>query len=111
MITNYFEGIYYGDTEKLETVFHENAELHGDIGGAEYRKNVPDYLEGVKGRRSPKELGESFNMKTLGIDIIGNIAMAKLQLPMLGYNYFDYLSLAKIDGRWKIVGKIFAHME
>jgi len=30
---------------------------------------------------------------------------------MLGYNYFDYLSLVKGDAGWKIVNKIFTHLE
>ncbi|TGV00771.1 nuclear transport factor 2 family protein [Flavivirga rizhaonensis] len=111
LITNYFEGIYNGDVTKLESCFHENTYLFGDIKGVDYLKSINEYLKDVKNRQSPNDLNEPFNMKIIGIDIMGKIAMVKLHVPMLGYNYYDYLSLAKIKDAWKIVNKIFTHAE
>lgn len=111
LITNYFEGIFYGDATKLESCFHKNVYIYGDIKGVDYLKSVTEYLEGVKNRQSPKDLNENLKMKIIGIDIMGKIAMAKLHLPMLGYNYYDYLSLAKINNNWKIVSKLFTHVQ
>ncbi|GMN07996.1 hypothetical protein MTsPCn5_33850 [Croceitalea sp. MTPC5] len=110
VIANYFEGIFYGDPDKLETCFTSNAIIYGDINGVPYQKSTTEYIDGVKNRQSPNELNEAFKMDTIGIDVIGNIAMAKVHLPMLGYNYYDYLSLTKIDSEWKIVNKIFSHV-
>lgn len=111
LIANYFGGIFYGDIVKLESCFHENLFIYGDIKGVDYLKSSSEYLEGVKNRESPKDLNEDLKMKIIGIDIIGKIAMAKLHVPMLGYNYYDYLSLTKINGDWKIVNKIFTHVK
>lgn len=111
LITNYFMGIFNGDRTKLEACFNENVNIYGDIKETEYLKSIKEYLDGVENRQSPKDLGESFRMKIIGIDIMGKIAMAKLHVPMLGYNYYDYLSLANIDGNWKIVNKIFTHID
>jgi hypothetical protein len=111
LITNYFEGIFEGSVLKLEACFHEKTNIYGDIKGVDYLKNVTEYIDGVKSRKSPKDLNESFKMKIIGIDIIGKIAMVKLHVPMLGYNYYDYLSLTKLDNHWKIVNKIFTHVE
>ncbi|KAA1247649.1 nuclear transport factor 2 family protein [Aquimarina sp. RZ0] len=111
IITNYFEGIFHGDVAKLKICFHKNVVIYGDIKGVEYLKSVKEYLEGVKNRQSPKDANETFRMKIIGIDIMGNIASAKLHVPMLGYNYYDYLSLAKINTDWKIVNKLFTHEE
>ncbi len=110
LIHNYFEGMFYGNVTKLESCFHENTFIYGDIKNIEYLKSTKDYFEGVKNRESPKELNETFKMKIMGVDIIGAIAMVKLHVPMLGYNYYDYLSLVKIDENWKIVNKIFTHV-
>lgn len=110
LISDYFEGIFYGDTTKLEACFNHNVFLYGDIKGEAYLKSVKTYLEGVKNRQSPKDLNETMNMKIIGIDIMGKIAMVKLHVPMLGYNYYDYLSLAKINNEWKIVNKLFSHV-
>ncbi|MDY8136256.1 nuclear transport factor 2 family protein [Aquimarina sp. 2201CG5-10] len=111
LVENYFKGIFYGDTLKLENCFYKNVDIYGDIKGDEYSKSVKEYLEGVKNRQSPKEQGETLKMSIIGIDVIGKIASAKLHLPMLGYNYYDYLSLAKINNEWKIVNKLFTHVE
>lgn len=111
LITNYFEGIFEGDISKLETCFDKKAIIYGDIKGVDYIKSITEYIDGVQNRKSPKDLNESFNMKIIGIDIIGKVAMVKLHVPMLGYNYYDYLSLTKLDNHWKIVNKIFSHVE
>lgn len=111
LVTNYFEGIFYGDTEKLRACFHNNTPIYGDIKGTDYFKSAEAYIEGVANRQSPNDLKESFNMKIIGVDIMGKIAMVKLHVPMLGYNYYDYLSLTKIGNDWKIVAKIFTHVE
>ena len=50
-------------------------------------------------------------MKIIGIEVLGKIAIAKLHVPILGYNYYDYLSLNKIEEKWTIVGKVFTHIE
>ncbi|WP_298901913.1 nuclear transport factor 2 family protein [uncultured Psychroserpens sp.] len=110
-VANYFEGIFYGNISKLNTCFHEDAYLYGDIKGVDYLKSFKAYSQGVKDRQSPNDLEETFKMSIIGIDIIGKIAMVKLHVPMLGYNYYDYLSFSKINNEWKIVNKIFTHVD
>ncbi|TWI85808.1 putative lumazine-binding protein [Lacibacter cauensis] len=110
VITNYFEGIYYGDIDKLSSAFHPQCLLIGDINGQPYFKSLEEYLHGVKNRKSPCDSGEQFQMKILGIEAVNDIASAKLHLPMLGYNYYDYMSLSRIEGQWKIVNKIFTNV-
>ncbi len=111
LIDGYFDGIYHGNTALLGEVFHPQALLCGDINGQPYFKTVHDYLDVVRNRKSPQELGESFRMEVLGIDILGNNAIAKLHVPMLGYDYYDYLSLTVTEGKWRIVHKLFTHRE
>jgi len=111
LVSHYFQGIYNGDIEKLENAFHPQALLFGDIKGEPYFKTVTDYIDGVKTRKSPSDLGESFKMEILAIEITGNMATVKAHLPMLGFNYYDFLSLSLIAGEWKIVNKLFTHVE
>lgn len=111
VIVSYLEGIYYGDVTKLEKCFTDKAYLYGDIKGAEYEKSIGEYLEGVKNRQSPDEMKEENRMEIIGLDILGSIAIAKLHVPMLGFNYYDFLSLSLVNGEWKIVNKLFTHVE
>ncbi|MGW9684699.1 nuclear transport factor 2 family protein [Flagellimonas sp. 2504JD1-5] len=111
LINDYFEGIFNGETDKLEKCFHDGLYLYGDIKGEDYLKSKHEYIDGVKSRKSPKELNEKFNMSIIGLDILGKVAMAKLHVPFSGYNYYDYLSMAKMNDKWIIVNKIFTHVE
>ncbi len=111
MISIYFDGLFYGDTDKLEQVFLKGSYLYGDIKGQPYAKSLDEYLEGVKNRKSPSEMDETQNMQILSIEVLGQMATARLRVPMLGFNYYDFLSLALIDGEWKIVNKLFVHVD
>ncbi|QIK59178.1 nuclear transport factor 2 family protein [Dysgonomonas sp. HDW5A] len=110
VIDNYFKGIFEGDVSKLKSIFHPNALLFGDIANEAYFKHVDEYLEIVNNRKSPKENNENFKMEIISIEILGNNAVAKLHVPMLGFNYYDLLSLSKVDGQWLIVNKLFTHI-
>lgn len=111
LIIDYFQGIFNGETEKLEKCFHDDLYLYGDINGEDYLKSKHEYIEGVKSRKSPKELKEEFKMKIVGLDVLGKVAMAKVHVPFSGYNYYDYLSMAKINDKWVIVNKVFTHVD
>lgn len=106
----YFTSIFQGDVARLGTTFHPRAILSGEVKGQPYYKTVDEYLEVVKNRKSPQDLGETFGMKVLSVEILGPIAFAKAHCPMLGYNYIDFLSLVRLDGRWVIAAKIFTHV-
>ncbi|WP_425077142.1 nuclear transport factor 2 family protein [Psychroserpens sp. S379A] len=110
LIDTYFEGIFYGKTSNLEACFSANASLYGDLNSVEYSESIDEYIKTVENRKSPYDLGETQSMSIIGIDILGKIAMAKLHVPMLGFNYYDYLSLFCINGEWKIVNKLFTNV-
>lgn len=56
----YFKGIYEGDALLLGSIFHPGILLFGDIKGQSYFKTIDLYLDGVKNRQSPKDLGKPF---------------------------------------------------
>ena len=110
VIEKYFNGIFYGDVDLLAEVFHPRALLFGDINGQPYLKNNEEYLEGVKNRKSPAELGETLRSKIVALEIQNGIATARLSTPIFEYNYHDYLSLNRINEKWWIVSKLFTHV-
>lgn len=106
----YFEGVYRGDIEKLGQAFHPKALLFGNVNQSPYIKTLQEYLEIVKNRESPADLGEDFKMEAYGIEVLGNVAVVKASLNMLNYDYRDFLSLVKSGDRWQIVNKSFTHI-
>lgn len=111
VVCDYFDGIYNGNIDQLQGSFSSDVKIYGDIKGEEYAKTLDEYLEGVKNRKSPSELEEKFRMEIIGIEVIGNVAIVKAHLKMLGYNYYDFLSLCIVNKDWKIVNKLFSHVE
>lgn len=109
-ISKYFEGIFYGDVKKLQSVFHPQCMLLGDINGEPYFKTLSQYIEGVINRKSPKELNEEFKMKILSVELANSVATVKLHVPMLGYNYYDFIAMHKLNGQWIIVNKLFTNV-
>ena len=110
VLSNYFNGIFKGDVELLRSTFHPQALVTGDVKGQPYFKSLDQYLDGVKNRKSPFELGETLRMEILSVEIINTIAIAKAHVPMFDFNYYDLLSLNKIDGTWVIVNKLLTHV-
>ncbi|MFC6244989.1 nuclear transport factor 2 family protein [Flavobacterium psychroterrae] len=102
----YFKGIYEGDERRLGSIFYESALLFGDIKGQPYFKTVDLYLDGVKNRQSPKDSGKPFKGEILKISVVNSIATAEINVKMYDFNYRDFLSFHKINGKWLIVNKM-----
>ena len=102
----YFKGIYEGDEIRLGSIFYPGSFLFGDIKGQPYFKTVDLYLDGVKNRQSPKDSGKPFKGEILEIKVVNSIAIAEISLKMYDFNYRDFLSFHKINGKWLIVNKM-----
>ncbi len=102
----YFKGIYEGDEMLLGSIFHPGSLLFGDVKGQPYFKTVDLYLDGVKNRQSPKDSGKPFKGEILNIKVVNSIAIAEINVKMYDFNYRDFLSFHKIDGKWIIVNKM-----
>jgi len=101
----YFKGIYEGNIGLLQDVFEEHTLLFGDINGVPYKKTVQEYLLGVQGRVSPKDSGKPFKAEIISIAVINTIATAKLHVQMYDANYYNFMNLHLINGRWVIISK------
>ena len=104
--TYYFKGLYEGDINSLESIFHPGTLLFGDIQGKPYAKTLDQYLDGVRQRQSPKDSGKTFKGSIISIDVINSIAVAKVRVKMYDFNYYDLLSFHKFGDRWMIVSKM-----
>ncbi|MBB6330700.1 hypothetical protein HNP24_001650 [Chryseobacterium sediminis] len=106
----YFKGIYEGNTDLLKKAFYEGALLFGDVDGVPYCKTAEQYIEGVGNRVSPEKSGKGFKAEILSIDVINSIATAKLNVRMYDFNYYNFITFNKIDGRWSIVSKTLTNV-
>jgi hypothetical protein len=111
VLETYFKGIYDGDAALLRTAFNPGTLLFGDVKGQPYAKTLDQYLDGVQNRKSPKDSGQPFKGEIKSIDIINSIAIAKVRVKMYEFNYYEFLSFHKINGRWLIVNKMITHVD
>jgi hypothetical protein len=102
----YFKGIYEGDVILLGSIFNPGTLVYGDVKGQPYFKTVDLYLDGVKNRQSPKDSGKPFKGEILNIKVVNSIAMAEINVKMYDFNYRDFLSFHKVNGKWLIVNKM-----
>jgi Putative lumazine-binding len=106
--TFYFKGIYEGNPGLLNQVFNPGTLLFGDVKGQPYFKTLDQYLDGVKNRQSPKDSGKPFKGEVLSIKTVNSIGVAEVKVKMYDFNYHEFLSFHKIDGKWVIVNKMIS---
>jgi hypothetical protein len=107
VLSDYFRGLHAGDVELLRSVFDPEAVLFAELHGGSYRKSLDAYLDGVAQRSSPAELNEAFRMRVLSLEVLHDMAMARVHVPALGFNFYNYLTLLRKGGSWRIVSKVF----
>ena len=104
----YFKGIYEGNLGLLNQVYHTGTLLFGDVKGQPYAKTLDQYLDGVKNRQSPKDSGKPFKGEIISIKLANSIAIAEVRVKMYDFNYHEFLSFHKLDGKWLIVNKMIS---
>lgn len=110
-LTVYLDGLYDGDVDALRSTFHPAAMLFAEVRGEIVQKSLDTYLQGVASRESPASRQEPYNMSILSVDIIGETALAKVHVKMAAFNYYNFLSMLKMNDDWVIVNKLFTHIE
>ncbi|WP_223750362.1 nuclear transport factor 2 family protein [Myxococcus sp. XM-1-1-1] len=63
-----------------------------------------------RGRHSPKTSpGTSAEGEdsVLQVDVTGSAAVVKVSARTAKWDFIDYISLLKVDGRWRIVAKVY----
>lgn len=111
LLDNYFELMHTQDMSLFDQVFHENSSLFGVPDGSYNIRTSSFYKDQMKNRQSPAEKGEARRDEILFVDQLNeNLAVARVQLEMMGGVMQDYLSLLKVDGHWIIIAKTWARV-
>ena len=102
------EGEAKGDVAKLREAFHAGARMFGSIAGTRYDVPIEELFELAESE--PADTG-NYRSRILSVHQTGDAAVGVVAEE--GYwgsiSFIDYFQLARIDGDWKIVSKLFAH--
>ena len=97
-----------GDVAKLERAFHPDARMMGHVGAMDTYVPIAEFFKMVKAR--PGMAGKNYKAVVRSIDLAGDAGVAVLvETDYMGCDFVDYFSVARIDGRWMITNKTYAH--
>ena len=102
------EGEAKGDVAKLQEAFHADARMFGSLAGTRYDVPIAELF--ALAESAPADTG-NYRSRVLSVHQTGDAAVAVVAEE--GYwgslSLIDYFQLARIDGSWKVVSKLFAH--
>lgn len=108
VLDDYFDGLYEGDTEKLSRIYHERGRLFCATDPDLVELDLPGYLELVKNRPSPASRGDERFDRILEVSVPSpTTAHARVECAYLPKRFTDDLTLVTVDGRWKIIAKVW----
>jgi hypothetical protein len=68
---------------------------------------IPLFLGRIAQERTADFKPDNNERRVVSVDFAGNAGIAKLETNTPNNRVIDYMALLKVDGRWKIVNKIF----
>ena len=103
----YIDGSARGDAAKLTEGFHPDAQMYGAVGDDRYDEPITEYIKLMA--ESPG--GETLRARITSIVQAGDAASATVvEEGFWGtLSFVSFLMLSRIEGRWRIVNKNFAH--
>jgi hypothetical protein len=102
------EGEAKGDVAKLREAFHEDARMFGSIAGERYDVPIEELF--ALAESEPADTG-TYRSRLLSVQQTGDAAVGVVAEENYwgSVSFIDYFLLARIEGDWKIVCKLFAH--
>ena len=107
-LENYMMGHKTGKAEYMKKAFHTEGKLMSMRGGKFTTLDFDKFVGYFKGTPAKDEAMRKRWIES--VDVTGNVAIGKVILDYPNVKFTDYMSLLKINGKWKIVNKAF-HME
>ena len=102
------EGEAKGDVEKLREAFHADARMFGSLAGERYDVPIEELFKLAESE--PADTGK-YRSRVLSVQQTGDAAVGVVAEENYWgtVSFIDYFLLARIEGSWKIVCKLFAH--
>ena len=111
VLNDYFDGIYFGDTNILARVFHPAAMYACATDGTLLQLAMSEYFPVVEKRAAPSSFGQQRHDRIVSIEFASpTLAIARVECAILPKRFVDLLTMILLDGRWQIISKVF-HFE
>lgn len=108
LTAQYCDLLYFADVDLIPICFHNEATVNNIDGHAMIAIDMAGFAERITTRQSPASINEPRDDVIKFIDIASpTTALVKVEVTILHERFFDYLTLLKRDGTWKIISKVF----
>jgi hypothetical protein len=108
VLNQYFDGLYFSDTDRLRSVFHPRAQYVCATDGSLTYLTMDEYFPVVDARPSPASRAEARADHILSIEFAGPVtAFARVECAIGPKRFTDFLTLIQLGGRWQIISKVF----
>ena len=104
LMQTYIEGGRTGNIDTLRPIFHELATICGYVGPDLFAGPIEMMYDWLA------ETGQAAELVAgdIRIDVEGSAASARVELDNWnGHRFSDFFTLAKIEGQWQIMSKVF----
>lgn len=104
VMRTYVEGGRTGSVETLRPIFHELATICGYVGPDLFAGPIELFYDWhtENGPAADLEVGD------IRIDVEGTAASVRIELDnWTGHRFTDFFTLAKIEGQWQVISKVF----
>lgn len=108
-IQHYINGVTQGDADAMNAAFHSDARMFGALGDQRVDIPITDMIGMISAQ--PADVDGTFKATVRSIEEHGDIATAIVDEENFwgSVAFTDVFSLARIDGSWVIVNKVFTH--
>ncbi|WP_431086647.1 nuclear transport factor 2 family protein [Paenibacillus sp. 8b26] len=103
-LKGYIEGNISGNSDVMKSTFHDDAIMYGYTNDGNLSAGSIQNLYDVIDQLGPaKDLEYRIDV----LDVAVTVAVVRIILEAPGAVYTDYHTMLKLDGKWKVVSKLF----
>ncbi len=104
LLQHYINGAISGKGSEMKPAFHHDATIFGYVG--------PDLfagpIQGLYDWNDANGPAKNLVFHIVSIDIVETVASVRLETDnWTGHRFTDFFNLLKIDGKWKVMNKVF----
>ena len=104
VLQHYIDGARSGKGEDMKPAFHRDATIFGYVGDDLFAGSI-EKLYAWNDENGP---ATGLHARLADVDIVDTVATVRLELDdWTGYRFTDLFTLLKVDGKWKIMNKVF----
>jgi hypothetical protein len=103
-VQHYVDGGKSGRSAEMKAAFHDDATIFGYVGEELFAGPIQQLFD-WNDRNGP---AAELQARLASVDVAGSVATVRLELDnWTGHRFTDMFTLLKMDGKWKIISKVF----